>query len=169
MNSFGKMHGTAIVALAVLGVGGLAVATTSPDADPSSPVPLWHHHSADDHERGSTRGMLHVLGQLNLNEAQKQQVRAITSNARAQWRSQAGLNSADLVALGNPGDPKHAGAVAAAQARASQRIQNWSEVQQQIYAVLTPAQQAQLPQLLTEMGSRHMGRHAAAAGTTTGS
>jgi Spy/CpxP family protein refolding chaperone len=98
--------------------------------------------------------MLQVLRELNLSEAQKEQIRTITSNARAQWRSQSAPELGDLPALGNPADPNHAAAVQAAQARAAQRIQNWSEVEQQVYAVLSPAQQAQLPQLLVDLQSK---------------
>jgi Spy/CpxP family protein refolding chaperone len=103
-------------------------------------------------------GMLQVLHELNLSDAQKQQIRTITSTARAQWRSQSTSEPADLPALGNPADPNHAAAVQAAQARAAQRVQNWSDVEQQVYAVLSPAQQAQLPQLLADLQSRRAAR-----------
>jgi Spy/CpxP family protein refolding chaperone len=171
MNSSSKIQRTAILVLATLGLGSLAQAETTPDAAPAIAPTQWHH-SARDYERGPRGGMLHVLHQLNLDDAQKQQVHAITSSARTQWRSQNALDAGDLVALGNPGDPNHAAALAAAKARAAQRIENWSDVQQQIYAVLTPAQQAQLPQLLSEMQNRHSGRHdahAPSADGTTGS
>ena len=160
MNSSSKIHCTTIVALATMGFGGMVQA--APATDPANATaPTEWHHSGGDHARGPEGGMLHVLHQLNLDDSQKQQVDAITSNARAQRRSQAAPDSSDMVALGNPGDPNHAAAVAAAKVRAAQRIQNWSDVQQQIYAVLTPAQQAQLPQLLAEMQTRHSDRHGA--------
>ena len=160
MNSSSKFHGAAIAALATMGFGGLVQA--APTSDPANATaPSEWHHSGGEQEHGAEGGMLHVLHRLNLDDAQKQQVDAITSNARAQWRSQAASDSSDMVALANPGDPNHAAAVAAAKVRAAQRIQNWSDVQQQIYAVLTPAQQVQLPQLLAEMQTRHSGRHGA--------
>jgi len=161
MNSISsKFHRTAIAALATMGFGGLVQA--APATDPANATaPTEWHHSGGDREHGPEGGMLHVLHQLNLDNAQKQQVEAITGKARAQWRSQAASDSSDMVALGNPGDPNHAAAVAAAKLRAAQHIQNLSDLEQQIYAVLTPAQQAQLPQLLSEMQNRHSGRHGA--------
>jgi Spy/CpxP family protein refolding chaperone len=99
-----------------------------------------------------------VLRELNLSETQKEQIRTITSNARAQWRSQSASDLNALPALANPADPNHAAAVQAAQARAAQRVQNLSEVEQQVYAVLSPAQQAQLPQLLAELQSKWAAR-----------
>lgn len=87
---------------------------------------------------------------------------AITSNARAHWESQSGAELNDLPALGNPGDPKHAAAVQAAQARAAHRIQHWSDVEQQVYdTVLTSDQKAQLPTLLPQLQTKMAARRSA--------
>jgi Spy/CpxP family protein refolding chaperone len=112
--------------------------------------------------------MLQVLRELNLSDAQKQEIRTITSNARAQWRSQSGSELDDLPALANPADPNHAAALQAAQARAAQHIQNMSEIEQQVYAVLSPAQQAQLPQLLAELQSKLAARRDARLSSAPG-
>lgn len=65
---------------------------------------------------------------------------------------------AELPALGNPGDPQHAAAVQWAQKRAADRIQHRSSVELQVYGILTPAQQAQLPKILTAM-QQHLSQH----------
>ena len=154
MSNRSPIHGGAVALLAILGLA--ATVCAAPAADPAgiAPPAPSHLHGGGAHGRGPESGMLQVLRELNLSEAQKQQIRSITSNARAQWRSQSAPELSDLPALGNPADPNHAAAVQAAQARAAQRIQNWSDVEQQVYAVLSPAQQAQLPQLLVDLQSK---------------
>jgi Spy/CpxP family protein refolding chaperone len=135
-------------------------------ADPASGArpTAWHHQRGEAHGRGPEVAMLQVLRQLNLSDAQKQQLHTITSNARAQWESQSGAELNDLPALGNPGDPNHAAALQAAQARAAQRIQHWSDVEQQVYdTVLSADQKAQLPTLLTQLQSKMAARRSAHA------
>jgi Spy/CpxP family protein refolding chaperone len=167
MTGYIKVHCRALAAFATLGFGGML--QTALAADPASAsTPTEWHHGADAYERGPEGGMFHALHRLNLSDAQKQQVRDITSQARTQWRSQAGTDASDVVALGNPGDPNHATALAAAKVRAAQRIQDWSDVQQQVYAVLSSDQQAQLPQVLAEMQSRHSAKHGVPPPTAQG-
>jgi Spy/CpxP family protein refolding chaperone len=97
---------------------------------------------------------MQVLHRLELSDAQKQQVHQIMGTAREQWRARPAQAAADLVALGNPGDPGHAAAVQAAQARAAQRIAQLDQLETQVYAVLTPAQQAKLPEALKALQAR---------------
>ena len=66
-----------------------------------------------------------------------------------------------LPALGDPGDPKHAEAVAAAKERAAARIDAVVTLQNQVYAVLTPEQKARLPGILADMQARIAQRRAA--------
>ncbi len=154
-----RFHGEALALLALLGGAGSAWATVPADSTTATPPPAaWHHAGGGMHHRGMDGGLMQVLHQLNLSDSQKQQIRSITDNAKAQWRSQSAPELNDLPALGNPGDPNHAAAVQAAQARAAQRIQNLSEVEQQVYAVLSPAQQAQLPQLLAQLQAKWTAR-----------
>jgi Spy/CpxP family protein refolding chaperone len=154
MSSRILFQGGTFAVLATAGLPSTLGAAQTTDPASTAPSPAWHAHGGGAHGHGMEGSMLQVLHELNLTEAQKQQIRTITSNARAQWRSQAGSEPNDVQALGNPADPSHAAAVQAAQARAAQRIQNWSEVEQQVYTVLSPAQQAQLPQLLAELQTK---------------
>jgi protein CpxP len=160
--------GGAIALLATLGLANTVWAAQTADPTSAPPPPAWHAHGGGAHGHGMEGGMLQVLHELNLSDAQKQQIRTITGNARAQWRSQSGSDSGDFQALGNPADPNHAAAVQAAQARAAQRVQNWSDVEQQVYAVLTPAQQAQLPQQLADLQSKRAARRDARQSTAEG-
>jgi len=120
----------------------------------------WRHHDMHGHGPGfgGEPGLMSVLHDLDLTSAQKDQVHGILSAQRAQMKSDRQGEIADLPALGNPGDPQHAAAVQAAEKRAADRVQHRSAVDQQIYGVLTPAQQAQLPKLLADMQQR-MAQH----------
>jgi protein CpxP len=151
-------HGGALALLATLGAAGTGWAAQAAEPVSAPPPAAAHPHGGGTHDRGPEGGLFQVLSELNLSDTQKQQIRTITSNARAQWRSDAQSDLNDLLALANPADPNHAAAVQAAKARAAQRVQDWSEVEQQLYAVLSPAQQAQLPQLLAEMQSKWAAR-----------
>jgi Spy/CpxP family protein refolding chaperone len=62
---------------------------------------------------------------------------------------------ADFVALGNPGDPKHAAAVESAKQRAAEHVQHFADIEQKVYGLLTAEQQAKLPRLLAEE-QKHM-------------
>ncbi len=144
-----------LAALAVGGLGGAVLADTPPLDAP--PPPAWHHG-----ERPGLMlagGLLHALRQLNLTAAQQQSVQSILATARQQLRAERGTEAADFSVLSNPGDPNYASALKAAQDRAVARIQAASQVEQQIYAVLTADQQAQLPTVLASMAANRRQHH----------
>ena len=156
MKRMNSLHRATIAALVVVGLGGtleLSLAATDPAvADPASatsaPAPAPHRWRAR-HGEGQA-GLMPLLKQLDLTDAQRQQIRTLLGNARAQMRSERQGQPVDLVALGDPANPQHEAAVQAAKMRAVDRVQQRSDLQQQIYALLTPAQQQKLPQLLAE-------------------
>ena len=79
----------------------------------------------------------------------------------------------DMSVLGNPGDPNYATALQSAKTMAATRLQNESEIQGQIYNVLTAQQKTQLPTVLAAMKAQAAQRRAAweqkhASSTTTG-
>ena len=106
------------------------------------------------------RQFFRALKQLNLSNDQKQQIKALVSAERQAARSQA---RADLSVLANPADPNYASALQGVKDRATARIQRWSDVQLQIFNVLTPEQKTQLPQVLSAMQARIAQRRAGAA------
>ena len=138
-----------------------AAAPLQGDAKMQGDAKHWHHHDMHGHGPGfaGEPGLMGVLHELDLTSAQKDQVHGILSADHAQMKSERQGVLADLPALGNPGDPQHAAAVQSAEKRAADRVQHRSAIDQQIYAVLTPAQQAQLPKLLADMQQR-MAQHA---------
>jgi len=151
MNIKSRLAGGAL-AFAIVTILGLSVdkGAMAQPAPGSSPAGFHRgmHRGADD---AALQPLRAALRQLDLSDAQKQSVRSILESARGQARSERQAAPPDLVALGNPADPNHAAALAAAKARADGRIQQMSEVQQQLYSLLTPAQQAKLPALLAEL------------------
>ena len=152
-----KGSGIIVGAVAVLALLGLdatlpraLAANTTGDMAPIS----RHRGHGGTMGRGADGALMQVMHELALSDAQKQQIHTLVHTAHNQWQSQEGSGLSDLAALGNPGDPNHATAVQSAQRRAAQRIQDWSDLELQIYGVLTTDQRARLPQLLAELQSR---------------
>jgi Spy/CpxP family protein refolding chaperone len=94
---------------------------------------------------GSFRG-------LDLTPAQREQVHTVLSTARQQHENKrpGAAGGPDMMALANPGDPNYATALQAAKKRAADRIQEFSELQQKLYNVLTPQQKTQLTKNVAE-------------------
>ena len=91
-----------------------------------------------------------LLGQLNLSADQKQQVQSIFAQARPQMhslRETSRTNREQLVAT-PPTDANYPGLVAQAKTNAAQLIQLTSDLWTQVYAVLTPEQQAKIPDIV---------------------
>jgi Spy/CpxP family protein refolding chaperone len=91
-----------------------------------------------------------VLRQLNLTPEQQIQIKAIFTQARPQMqalRTSLRSNHEALTAT-SPNDPSYPALLAAEKANGITRIQAASDLKTQIYAVLTPAQQAQIPAIL---------------------
>lgn len=154
-----------MAALAATGLAGAAMAQTStdPSTAPSTttgapPQHHWHHRPG---MLGG--GMLRAFHQLNLTAQQQQSVKTILSNAHQQFAAQrqAGT-SPDFTVLSNPGDPNYATAQQALQSRMAERLQQRSQIQQQLYDVLTKDQKAQLPAILASMKAR-MAQHGGSA------
>jgi Spy/CpxP family protein refolding chaperone len=116
---------------------------------------------------------LRATKQLNLTADQQASIKTILSTARAQAKAAhaAGTAQVDMTVLGNPADPNYATALQTAKAAASTRIQNESELQSQIFNVLTAQQKAQLPTVLASLKAQAAARRASweqkhAAGAT---
>jgi Spy/CpxP family protein refolding chaperone len=166
--------------LASVGLVGAVVAATPSDSGTNPPTAQdgpngadhggWQHRGHWDH-RGH-RGRFHRAGfllggalrRLNLTHDQRDQVHQILSSARTQNDSLRQSVAQNFAALHNPGDPGYAAALQAAQTRASNMVTQRSQIEKQIYGVLTPAQKSQLPQVLASIQTRmqqHAGAHAA--------
>jgi len=159
--------GLLVVAIASIGAGAAvatAAETTTPAATtPAAPAAGGQHHWR--HRGGNLVGMtLHATKQLNLTAEQEASIKSLLSSARAQQkaaRASAQGGPIDVTVLGNPGDPNYAAALQSAKTLAANRIQQESELQGQIYNVLTAQQKTQLPAVLAGMKAKAAQRRAA--------
>ena len=162
---FNRNVGLLVLAMASISTAaGIASAqTTTPSTTTTTTAPAtghkWHRHHG-----GFLLGMtLRATKQLNLTADQQASIKTILSTARAQAKAAhaASASSVDMSVLGNPGDANYATALQSAKSLASTRIQNESEIQGQIYNVLTAQQKAQLPTVLASMKAQAAQRRAA--------
>ena len=162
---FNRNVGLLVLAMASIGTAaGVASAqTTTPSTTTTTTAPAtghkWHGHHG-----GFMLGMtLRATKQLNLTADQQASIKTILSTARAQAKAAHAANASavDMTVLANPGDPNYATALQSAKTLASTRIQNQSELQGQIYNVLTAQQKAQLPTVLASMKAQAAQRRAA--------
>ena len=162
---FNRNVGLLVLAMASIGTAaGVASAqTTTPSTTTTTAAPAtghkWHGHHG-----GFMLGMtLRATKQLNLTAEQQASIKTILTTARAQAKAAHAANASpvDMPVLANPGDPNYATALQSAKTLASTRIQNQSELQGQIYNVLTAQQKAQLPTVLASMKAQAAQRRAA--------
>jgi protein CpxP len=159
--------GLLVLAMAsISSAAGIAYAqTTTPSTTTTTTAPAgaghkWHRH----HGGGMLLGMtLRATKQLSLTADQQASIKTILTTAREQAKAAhaAGQSPVDMTVLANPGDPNYATALQSAKTFASTRIQNESELQGQIYNVLTAQQKAQLPTVLAAMKAQAQQRRAA--------
>jgi Spy/CpxP family protein refolding chaperone len=163
-----KFNHVSFWVLAVAGLTGAAgvvsAQTTAPAPTTTTTAPHGGEHRWHGHEGGRLLGLtLRATKQLNLTAEQQASIKTILSNARAQAKAAHAANPSqvDLAVLGNPGDPNYATALQSAKTLAANRIQTESELQGQIYNVLTAEQKAQLPTVLSAMKAQAAQRRAA--------
>ena len=157
-----------LLVLAVASIGGAAgvayaqstaPATTTTTTAPAHGGHKWHGH----HGGGFLVGMtLRATKQLNLTTDQQASIKTILTTARAQAKAAhaSGQAPVDMAVLANPGDPNYATALQSAKTLAATRIQTQSELQGQIYNVLTAEQKAQLPAVLATLKAQAQQRRA---------
>lgn len=144
------------LALAGMSATGLAQAPASSTATPST-APSSVARGAHLHACGGRYGMheqphplLHVLHRLNLTAAQKSQIDSVCEAMRPQMRSLAESTHENLEALFGtpPSDARYAALLETAKTNALAHVKLLSDTQAKIYAVLTPEQQAKIPEIL---------------------
>jgi periplasmic protein CpxP/Spy len=154
-----------IATLAAAGLAGVAVhAATASDTTPQA-CGHWHgHHGPGGH-------FMHVLKQLNLTPEQQTQIKSIFAAAKPQFQELiASMRSNhEALAAAAPTDAGYPALLATEKANAAKRIEQMSAVKTQIYAVLTPTQIKQIPQILAADKAKWQQRHqnSAPAATTS--
>ena len=105
----------------------------------------------------------HVLRQLNLTPEQKTQIQSIFAQAKPQLQALHSSSHANREQLATvpPNDPGYAALVASEQSAAAARVKMRADLWGQIYAVLTPAQQAAIPGVVAAEKAKWAARRAA--------
>ena len=156
--------GLLVLAMASIGAGGaVGTANAQAPAPATTATAPMRGHMWQRHHNGMLLGMtLRATRQLNLTAEQKASIKSILANARAQMKAAhaSGQAPIDMTVLANPGDPNYATALQSAKTLAANRIQTESELQGQIYNVLTAEQKAQLPTVLASMKAEAAQRRA---------
>ena len=167
MNTFRRVFPAVILATALGVTAYVEAATSGTPNDTTNSVTNGAPSGPGGHAwRGGHGGhdsFHQVLRQLNLSADQMTQIKSIYAQAKPQWQSMstAGRSTDELLATTAPTDPNYATALATAKANAVSRVQLASDLRSQIYAVLTPAQQAQIPGILAAEKSARDARKAA--------
>jgi Spy/CpxP family protein refolding chaperone len=119
-----------------------AHADTSASATPATPSAGHRWHGRHHH------GFQHVLSKLNLTEAQKAEVKSIYAQSRPRFQALMAdsRSTRESLATTMPTDvAAYESLLAKAKSHAADRVQLESDVWGQVYAVLTPEQQQQIP------------------------
>lgn len=152
----------ALLAAVVATLGAGAIGTASAQSASSAPAPQQgQHHGHSHHFGGRFVGpLLRATKQLNLTTQQQASIQTLVHTAHQGFQPGAAAQGPSMTVLGNPADPNFAAAVQNEQSRAQTRIQRETALASQIYAVLTPAQQQQLPSVLATLQAQAQARRA---------
>ena len=146
-----KLKSSVLAACAALTLaGGVVYATESGIQSEAKPSHM-HRHG---HRGGSA--LISTLKQLNLTAEQQQSVHSVFQSKADEHKAMSAQRRANREALAStlPDDSKYPGLIKERKRLAAASIQQQSETEIQIYAVLTPEQKAQIPQLLAERKAR---------------
>jgi protein CpxP len=157
-----------------LAVGLIGAAAYADTAAPAAPVAAADGGASHGWRAGAVRDsreFKHVLQQVNLTPEQQTQIKAIFAQARPNMQTlRANLRSNhEALAATSPNDPNYPALLATEKANGMARIQAASDLKTQIYAVLTPAQQAQIPAILAADRAARDARMAARRAQNAGS
>jgi Spy/CpxP family protein refolding chaperone len=158
-----SMRASAIAAGVILLATSLTLPATA--AEPPGAMHKQHHGGEGGGGMAGRRGMMPdpfsmAVEKLDLTPEQKTSVQSLLDGARLQNPSPMGGDGSRLAVLGNPGDPGYAAAVQQAKTDIANRIQARSDLDVQIYALLTPEQKTKLPQVLADMQAKWQQRRA---------
>jgi Spy/CpxP family protein refolding chaperone len=147
-----------LTAGALLAATGMSFASAEDEATATQPPPPpgnpGRHHQGEP---------WHLLGKLDLNAAQKQQIKEIMTAARPQMQSLREQMQANSLKLWQtqPSDPNYAGIASQVSqthgSLAAQMMMQRADVRAQVFKILTPAQQGQLATLEAQMQTHKHG------------
>ena len=142
----------------------VATLTTVTYAETPAPASAAVGDAAAAHRWHGRHGAFqHVLRELNLTPDQKAQIQSIFAQAKPQMQAlrSGSRSNRELLATTPPTDPGYAALVATEQSSAAARVKLRTDLWGQIYAVLTPAQQAAIPGIVATQKAKWEARKAA--------
>ena len=141
-----------------------------PPAPADSGHGAWQHPAGRDgdsqhhrwHAMGERPESMWVLHQLSLSAEQHAQIRGLVRNAWMHGDAvrEETVRDRDALMATPPNDPGYPSLVATAQQHASARIQERAALWAQIYAILTPEQQARIPGLVQQRAAERAAHRA---------
>ncbi len=137
------------VAAGLAGAPAFAAETATPADTSTTAGPAGGHAWQGGHWRH--HGEFHrVLHQLNLTPEQKTQIKSIFAQAKTDYgsRGAAARSNHEALTAMSPSDAGYPTLLATEKTNAAARVQAMSDIKAQIYAVLTPAQLAQIPTII---------------------
>lgn len=147
-----QLRNSLLAACAALTIaGGIAYAGNNAGGASDQRHGSMHHH------RGHDRlPMMSTLKQLDLTADQQQSVRAVFESNAQQRKALRERERANRESLAStmPDDPDYPALIAAKKQLAAESIQHASDMQIQVFALLTPEQKAKVPQVLAERKAR---------------
>jgi Spy/CpxP family protein refolding chaperone len=145
-------------AVGLVGVTYLALVTfATADMDAGDSAPQKHEYRAHEYRAWTKTPLVGAVHQLNLSSEQRKRIHLLIDQTELHAAALK-TNLPSLTVLANPGDPGYADAVQAAKTNAENLVQRRSDLHVQIYAVLTPEQQAKLPAVLANMEAKKQQR-----------
>jgi len=151
-----------IAGVAMTGMAGAAVAATN--AVDTTATHTWTLRAQMLQPEGIDRGLSGAFQKLNLSTDQQHQVNDILTQARQRFMAERASARNNFPALLNPGSAEFAHAVRVAKQDAVARIALATSTERRMYDVLTPAQRAQLPAVLSGIRHSHEAQWQKAAG-----
>jgi Spy/CpxP family protein refolding chaperone len=145
-----KLSKLALLAACVAGTVGMAAA--QPDAPANEPADVHHGRMHVMHHRGEPP-LARLVQKLDLTDAQRESLDSLLDSWKAQSEAfHAQMREAMKAATTTlPDDPNYLALIETRKQLASTAIEQRSDLNVQIFALLTPEQKAQVPQLIEEM------------------
>jgi Spy/CpxP family protein refolding chaperone len=147
------MKSSRVLVLSAIASLGLAAGAIALAADATGSTPQHHAHGFK-HSGPMKSPFMRAVHQLNLSSDQQERIHSMLSTQRQQAKVTMSAQRANAQVLANPGDPGYVAAVAAEKSAAAAAIQARSDLEVQIYGILSSDQQAQLPKVLADMKAR---------------
>ena len=157
-----RLKSSLIAACAALTIaGGMAYAGASSDGAATHKAG-GHKHGRMHRHGGHDLPMMSTLRQLDLTAEQQQSVRALFDSNTSQRKALRDRQRSNRESLAStmPDDPNYPALIAEKKQLATEAIQQASDTQTQVYALLTAEQKAKVPQILAERKARWEQRRA---------